>query len=197
MFRLALTVMVVVLALVASSSSALAHERREVGKYTFVVGWSEEPALEGQLNPVFLRVTETASGRGVEGLDKTLRVTVTFGAIAQRHEPALRAVRETPGAYMAPMIPTRAGDYTFRFEGKVEDLAIDERFESGPQRFDPIRAPEDLQYPDRAGSAAALARELRSLDERFGLWRFAVIGAGSLALTALALSVAALVRMRR
>lgn len=197
MFRLPFIVLALFATLSALATPALAHERREVDKYTLVVGWSEEPALEGVPNAVFLRVTETASGRAVEGLEATLSVTVTFGGITEVHEPQLRAVRGTPGTYTAPMIPTRAGDYTFRFAGRVEDLAVDERFESGPQRFDPIRAAGDLQYPDKIGGMSGLADQVASLDERLQLWRFAVIGAGGFSLTAMVIAIAALVRTRR
>lgn len=162
-----------------------------------MVGWSEEPALEGMSNAVSLRVTETASGRGVESIDQTLRVTVIFGAIENVYEPELRAVRGQAGAYTAAMIPTRAGDYIFRFKGRIEDLVVDESFESGPQRFDPIAAPDELQYPDRIGGTSALIDRIRSLEERLDLWRFAAIGAGGLALTSGVLALAALARTRR
>ncbi|MCY3802558.1 MAG: hypothetical protein OXG46_13405 [Chloroflexi bacterium] len=49
---------VVLLATLAIAPAALAHEGREVGEIDFVVGFAEEPALEGQPNAVFLRVTE-------------------------------------------------------------------------------------------------------------------------------------------
>lgn len=48
---------IVALATLAISPAALAHEGREVGELNFVVGSAEEPALEGQPNAVFLRVT--------------------------------------------------------------------------------------------------------------------------------------------
>ncbi len=52
---------IVLLATLAISPAALAHEGREVGELNFVVGFAEEPALEGQPNAVFLRVTAKGS----------------------------------------------------------------------------------------------------------------------------------------
>ena len=42
---------------VLGTSTALAHEGRDVGDYNFVVGFINEPAVEGMLNGVSLRVT--------------------------------------------------------------------------------------------------------------------------------------------
>ena len=56
---------IVLLATLAISPAALAHEGREVGELNFVVGFAEEPALEGQPNAVFLRVTAKGGTRHV------------------------------------------------------------------------------------------------------------------------------------
>jgi plastocyanin len=42
---------------VLGTGTALAHEGRDVGDYNFVVGFIDEPAVEGMLNGVSLRVT--------------------------------------------------------------------------------------------------------------------------------------------
>ena len=57
---------IVLLATLAISPAALAHEGREVGELNFVVGFAEEPALEGQPNAVFLRVT-AKGGQDMQG----------------------------------------------------------------------------------------------------------------------------------
>lgn len=197
MLRTVVVLLTLLIGLMALAGPASAHERREVGTYTLVVGWNIEPALEGSPNGVLIRVNETTGGRAVSGVEQTLKLEVTYGGLRTAFTPALAPVRSAPGSYIAEIIPTRAGDYTFRFSGKIEDLVIDERFESGPGRFETVRVPDDLQYPDRDGSASALAREMRALDERVQLWRFAVLGAAGLAVTAAVLALAALVRTRR
>ena len=52
---------IALLVALAIAPAALAHEGREVGEIHFVAGFAEEPALEGQPNAVFLRVTATGS----------------------------------------------------------------------------------------------------------------------------------------
>lgn len=116
----------------AAAGTALAHERRQVGPYTFVVGFLGEPAYTGVPNAVELRVTETATNKPVEGLQDTLEVEVTASGQTKRFKLRFGA----PGAYRADFVPSRSGSYVFRFFGKIGDLALDERFESGPNRFD-------------------------------------------------------------
>ncbi|HEV2012070.1 MAG TPA: hypothetical protein VGS17_13705 [Candidatus Limnocylindria bacterium] len=142
-----------------------AHEQRQVGKYTLEVGWRDEPVFEGALNAVQIEVHETATGKGVEGVAKTLHVLVSFGGSNQTFELALELVPGVPGVYTGAIIPTRTGDYIFRLTGTIVDLNVDERFESGPGRFDVVRSPTSLQFPDQAGSDVALARDQRTTRE--------------------------------
>src|SRR5262245_56075990 len=59
-------------------ATALAHERRQVGPYNFVVGWFNEPAIQGEPNSLDLTITD-ANGNPVEGAEKTLKVAIAFG----------------------------------------------------------------------------------------------------------------------
>lgn len=168
-----------------------------MGKYTFVVGWNVEPALEGEANAVFLRVTETGSGRAVEGLESTVKVAVTYGGSTKTFEPALRALRGTPGSYIADIVPTRAGDYIFRFQGKVETTDLDQRFESGPGRFNPIVAQTDLQFPEKVSSPLELSRQSRAAIDYAETTRTFFIGSLALSGMAALLAGTALVQVRR
>src|SRR5262245_50667619 len=110
---------------VAFPSSALAHERRDVAtKYQFVVGFLEEPAIQGVNNGVSLVVTLKDGNKPVEGLDKTLKVRVTQGSATQ--DFPLAAKFGSPGNYTAHFIPTRAGSYKFQFTGTIEGAEINE-----------------------------------------------------------------------
>lgn len=165
---------------------AEAHERRQVGKYTFVVGWNAEPTTEGIPNATFLRVFETAANRGIEGLDKAIRLTVRSGGSAATFEPQLRPVPGQAGSYIGDIVPTRPGDYTFTVSGKVEDLDVNEQFESGPGRFDVVRPLSVTSYPDAMIGPGDLARTLAELRDSVATMRI-LVGAS------LALSVASLV----
>lgn len=186
-----LTALGTLLLLLALAGLAVAHEQRQVGKYTLEVGWRDEPALEGALNAVQVEVRETAIGTGVPGLTKTLRVLVSFGGSAQTFEPSLEARPTEPGTYTGAIIPTRTGDYVFRVTGKIEDQSVDERFESGPGRFDVVRSPSILQFPEQTGSEAALARELRVLRETIDQLRLIAIAGPAVGIVALTIAIAA------
>ena len=49
--------LLIVLLAAIMPSAALAHERRAVGKYSFVVGFNGEPALQGQPNGAQVTIT--------------------------------------------------------------------------------------------------------------------------------------------
>ncbi len=145
---------------------ALAHERRTVGKYQLVVGFQKEPAIQGEPNGASLRVTvPDEGGRPVEGLVDTVTFRVAYGGGQPKAFP-LRAVRNDPGAYHADFIPTRAGTYIFTFSGNIEGTALDERFESGPGRFDDVDAAETVQFPEPIPLGNDVARIARSATQR-------------------------------
>ncbi|HEY3110003.1 MAG TPA: hypothetical protein VGL23_14670 [Chloroflexota bacterium] len=145
--------------------TALAHERRDVGKLQFVVGWINEPSLLGEPNGIDLRISDKASGQPVEGAEKTLKATVAFGGGAPR-EVALRARFGQKGAYTADLIPTRAGAYVFTFSGTVGDEPVTQTFESGPGRFDDVADAAKLQFPEAVPYAGDIARQVQAAETR-------------------------------
>lgn len=136
---------------------ALAHERRPVGKYTFVVGWSSEPAIQGQPNGLDLTVTD-AQGNPVDGAEKTLKAAIAYGG-GQPKDLPLRARFGQHGKYTADVIPTKSGAYSFIFSGTVGGQAVNERFESGPNTFDDVASPQTLQFPEAVPAGADLAQQ--------------------------------------
>src|SRR5207344_3343292 len=83
--------------------TASAHERRNVGPFSFVVGWVNEPALLNQPNSVDLRITRTADSQPVIGAEKTLKVEIQ--ADGQKLAADLSPRFGTPGAYNANLTP--------------------------------------------------------------------------------------------
>src|SRR2546428_12702368 len=94
---IAAAVAVVVASLGIFASPAAAHERRTVGPYIFVVGWITEPSYVGQLNALDLTVTETASTKAVEGLEKTLKADLITGGGAAAMPPGIAPPVRPPG----------------------------------------------------------------------------------------------------
>jgi hypothetical protein len=184
------TLAIVVSGLAFTSNVALGHERRNVGPYTFVVGWINEPSYVNLLNSLDLTVTETTGGKAVEGLDKTLKADVTFGGLTTPQPLTLAARFGQPGKYTGYVMPTKVGEYTFHITGSVGTMNVDEKFQSGPGRFGSIEATDALQYPAKIVSNSDLAARLDQLQTLV----IAGIVLGGLALVA---SAAGLVLGRR
>jgi hypothetical protein len=160
----ALSVALVVLAATPLVSSA--HERRAVGIYSFLVGFNDEPAIQGQPNGAQLAVTVPGdSDHPVEGLASTLKATVAFGG-GQPKEFPLRAQFGEPGKYVANFIPTRSGTYIFNFTGTINGQQVNERFESGPGRFNDVDAVDALQFPDKVPLANDVSRAAQTATDQ-------------------------------
>ncbi|HEV2250763.1 MAG TPA: hypothetical protein VGT60_09675, partial [Candidatus Limnocylindria bacterium] len=151
---IAVALAAVVASLGIFASPAAAHETRAVGPYTFVVGWVNEPAVAGQSNGLYLMVTETAGGAPVVGGQTTISATVIVGGGAKSRALPLEPDGDRPGVYTSGFVPTRVGDYTFHLSGRLGATTIDETFESGPNRFDPVTDGAGLEFPDRLPAAA-------------------------------------------
>jgi hypothetical protein len=154
---------------------SLAHEQRTVNEnYEFVVGWLNEPALAYEPNGLSLRITlfpdgvpaeesegAEAEGQPVEGLEETLQAEIIAGGGAEVRQLTLEPAFNDPGHYESVIIPTVAGDYTFRIFGELEGQEIDESFSSGPETFSvieevsPLQFPEVLQAPAPEGDASS------------------------------------------
>jgi hypothetical protein len=153
--RLLGTAILVVLLASLFPSIALAHERRTVGKYTFVVGWLNEPSYQGQENGLDLTITDT-NGTPVDGAEKTLKVGIAYGGGAAKDLP-LRARFGLKGKYTTDVIPTKAGSYSFVFSGTLNGDAVNETFESGPGRFDDVVSTSSIEFPASANEATQSA----------------------------------------
>ena len=183
---IAAAVAVVVASLGIFATPAAAHERRAVGPYTFVVGWIVEPAYVDQINALDLTVTETASTKAVEGLEKTLKADLVTGGGAATMPLTIAARFGLPGKYQGQVIPTKTGDYTFHITGMVNSTQVDEKFESGPGRFGGIEDVAALQFPNKVPSNGDLASKLDDANTKLTI-------AIALAAVALLVSVASLI----
>ncbi|MGB3305830.1 MAG: FixH family protein [Thermomicrobiales bacterium] len=124
--------------------AASAHESRTVATdYEFVVGFVNEPAVQGEMNGIILEVSK--AGEPVTGLDQTLKAEIILGD--QKKEVALSPVWKEDGSYKAMFIPTQPGDYTFHFFGTIEGTQIDETFTSSPEGFDSVAPRSDYEFP--------------------------------------------------
>ena len=122
---------------------ALAHEVRQVGDFTLVVGFANEPVYVGEESGLELMVSR--GEEPVEGLEETLQAQVTYDG--QTRDLPLSPAFGEPGTYRSVFIPTATGTYTFHISGTIDGTEIDEEFRSGPDTFGPVEEVAEGQFP--------------------------------------------------
>ncbi|HEV3096533.1 MAG TPA: hypothetical protein VG104_05250 [Candidatus Dormibacteraeota bacterium] len=149
---------------------ASAHEVRTVGAYQFTVGWLHEPAYADEQNAVQFLLKDS-KGSPVTDLGDTLKVEVIYQT---QKMPAL-SLNPTfdpdtglgmPGEYLASVIPTRPGKYTFHFTGSVKGQAVDQSFTSSPTTFDEVKEPTAVEFPTQDPTRAQVSQRLDRVDSR-------------------------------
>jgi hypothetical protein len=195
-FMLTAATVVVVTSLIAFAGTAAAHERRTVGPYQFVVGFVSEPAFAGTPNSLDLRITDTrvTPAKAVEGLEKTLTADVQAGGLAPL-PLTVKARFGAPGAYNGYFVPTAPGTYIFHIKGKIDTLDLDEKFESGPGRFNDVESTTALQYPTKVPTGDDLSKQLGDL--KSGVDQTRLLSAAAVVIGIIALGAAIAMSRRR
>lgn len=178
-----------VLATLVGTGAASAHESREVGDYTFTVGFLDEPVYSGEKSGLDLRVSQ--GDQPVEGLEETLEAEVTFDGRSRDLE--ISPVFGEAGAYRSVFFPTAAGPYTFHITGEVEGQPVDESFTSGPDTFSEVQDVAGGQFPVQFPSTGDIVRDAQAGADASTTATIALLigGAGLLAgLVALGLTLA-------
>jgi hypothetical protein len=146
--------LIAMIALLASYQIVFAHESITVGDYTIEIGWLNEPPLVGQQNAIVVNVSTTKDNQPVKDISE-LTVTVSYGG--QNKSLTLQPLGEdTPGQFVAPILPTIPGQYTIDLGGKLG--TTDAKAEVQPEE---VQAADVLQFPsvtsaDQSASLAAL-----------------------------------------
>ena len=190
---IAMSIVTIVIASVALTSRAYAHERRNVGPYEFAVGWLNEPAYVGVLNSIELHVVDTRTSKPVMGLERALSVDLQAGGLAP-FTLELAAAEDPAAGYVGWVIPTVPGAYVFHIRGKIDTQNIDEKFSSGPNTFDDVADVVGLQYPTKFPVADDLGKKLDAIQS--GVDQTRIIAIVGLVLGVLALGGATLFRRR-
>jgi len=121
---------------------ASAHTTVHNGPYNVEIGWLDEPPIVGQMNAIVMNLsTSDASASPVTASISGLTLTVSYGG--QSKVLTLQPLGEdTPGQYVAPMLPTVAGLYTVDVTGTLETTAV--KVEVQPEE---VQAPDSVQFP--------------------------------------------------
>jgi hypothetical protein len=121
---------------------ASAHTTVHNGPYNVEIGWLDEPPIVGQMNAIVMNLsTNEASPTPVTLSTSELTLTVSYGG--QSKVLTLQPLGEdTPGQYVAPMLPTVAGLYTVDVTGTLGTTAV--KVEVQPEE---VLAPDSVQFP--------------------------------------------------
>lgn len=140
-----------------------AHEGREVGEYMIVFGWRVEPAITGYPNGPELTISHHDTEEPLENAEETLRLEVLFGDQAMKLP--LQAAWGEPGHYIADLIPTLPGDYTFHLTGTIGDVTVDEMFTSADGEFSSVEPATDIMFPQvEAADVSGLQAQIAALE---------------------------------
>ena len=114
--------------LILLTSFATAHVTKEVGDgaYTIVTGYLNAPLYAGQIEQVDISITD-ADGNPVDGLAESITAQIV-GPDGATVTLTVRAVRGSPGQYVADFIPTVVGNYDVRLSGFIAEHEFDELF---------------------------------------------------------------------
>jgi hypothetical protein len=155
---------------VSVAGSAIAHTVQQAGPYTVTIGWLHEPTYVGELNAVQFLVHD--AGGPVDGLSTdTLSLVVSTGSSTSDPLDFAPTFDEDtglglPGEYLAPIIPTAPGDYTFHLTGKIEATPIDLTVTSSDSTFDAAVAPTAIQFPVALPALGDVTTRLDRVDSR-------------------------------
>jgi hypothetical protein len=127
-------------ALIFNFQPVKAHESVTVGSYIIEYGWINEPPIVGSQNAIIVIVSTTGDEVPVEDLS-SLTVTISYGG--EDKVLALQPLSEdSPGQFIAPIVPTIPGQYALRFGGNLDDTAVNVEVE--PEE---VESADKLEFP--------------------------------------------------
>lgn len=152
--RLALALLLAALLLPFGVSAALAHGHMTVGDYTLIIGFHDEPAFQSEANALDLFVTNTKTNEKINGLADSLKAEIGFGSAKQ--ELKLRPQVGRDGAYIAYVVPSVPGNYTWHIFGSIKGTPVDVSMTSSSTTFSAVTAKNELAFPSAEITPATL-----------------------------------------
>jgi hypothetical protein len=160
------TSILAIIALITLSATYLtpanAHITKQFGNVSIEVGWTEEPALVGQLNSALIVVEKAVTGGNstpVSNALSQLDIKEKYGGITKPIE--FVPSEQTEGGYEAKIIPTRIGSYSLLMNGSIQNQNIT----NVEIPLDEVEGTQMLSFPDReisgigSGSASGSSSE--------------------------------------
>jgi hypothetical protein len=176
---------------------ASAHQTVTDQGYDIEYGWVNEPVIINQPNAVVINITkhsDTTTDTQATPADvdvSGLVISASYGG--QVKTLALQPLAEdTPGQFVAPMMPTVAGKYSIQLSGKIDGNAID-TIQVEPEE---AQTPDVVQFPKVADASAALTTQLAAAQSQASTAQTIAIVGVVLGLIGTAVGVFGLMRKR-
>jgi hypothetical protein len=133
----------------SSIKLAYAHITKKYGNISVEVGWSNEPALVGELNNAIVQVNQT-NGKNTQtpviNALANMNILAKYGGVTKPLDFVPSAQQD--GLYEAQMIPTRVGSYSLALNGTIREQKI-----SAEIPLDLVESKQKLNFPDTASSS--------------------------------------------
>jgi hypothetical protein len=174
---------------------ASAHQTVTDAGYDIEYGWVNEPVIINQPNAVVINITKhsdtttdtTATPADVDV--SGLVISASYGG--QVKTLKLQPLGEaTPGQFLAPMMPTVAGQYTIQLSGKIDGNDI-QTIQVQPEE---AQTPDVVQFPKAPDANAALTAQLTAVQAQASTTQLIAIAGVVLGLIGTAVGVYALMR---
>ena len=185
------------LALLALPLVASAHQTVTNSGYDIEYGWVNEPVIINQPNAVVINITKhsdttTSTAATPADVDVSgLVISASYGG--QIKTLKLQPLAEdTPGQFVAPMMPTVAGKYSIQLSGKIDGTDI-QTIQVEPEEAQP---PSVVQFPTVPDTAAALGARLDAAQAQASTAQIIAIVGLVLGLVGTAVGVYGLMRKR-
>ena len=148
---LLLILVTLILVLVFSFSTvkmAYAHLTKKFGNLSVTVGWSNEPALVGELNNAIVGVNQTSgkTSTGVINALANMNILAKYGGVTKPLD--FVPSEQTDGLYNGKMIPTRIGSYSLVMNGTIQGQKINAQIP-----LDEVQGKQQISFPDSGSSS--------------------------------------------
>lgn len=182
---------------------ASAHQTTTDGNYDIEYGWVNEPVIINQPNAIVINIAKhaaaAAASTAVTSTTTTaaevdvssLVIEASYGGQTKRL--TLQPLGEnTPGQFVAPMMPTVAGQYTLQLSGKIDGEDI-QTIQVQPEE---ASTPDLVQFPRVPDASAAITAQLSAAQAQAGTAQTIAILGVVLGLVGTGLGVYGLLRKR-
>jgi len=175
---------------------ASAHETVTDAGYDIEYGWVNEPVIINQPNAVVINIIPHSSTTGTTATPAD--VDVSGLVISASYGGQIKILKlqplgeDTPGQFVAPVMPTVAGKYTLQLSGQIDGNTID-TIQVEPEEANP---PDLVQFPSLPDATAALNAKLDAAQSQASTAQTIAIAGVVLGLIGTGVGVYALMRKR-